>query len=257
MSARPPSLPYVTHAVTPSPSPHFILWNARSLYRKLPVFKTTLSSYSPLVVGVCETWLTDAFSPSFPGYTSYRADRGAGGAGGGLLLLVHQSLPSSPLTITSFPRGGLELLGVTVTFDSGPLQILLVYNPCLDISLQEFQFVCSQLSSPALIMGDFNAHHDFWEPALPRSRRNRSGRALSDFLVDSALFSLITPPGLPTRIDPASGNPSTLDLCLGNGPLLHATVTTGPHMGSDHLPVVISFPSVVPPPPHHADLVGH
>ena len=228
---------------------HFVLWNARSLYRKLPVFKTTLSSYSPLVVGVCETWLTDAFSPSFPGYSSYRMDRETGGAGGGLLLLVHQSLPSSPLTITPFRGGGLELLGVTITFNAGPLHILLAYNPCLDISLQEFDYIFSQVPSPSLIMGDFNAHHDFWEPALPRSRRNHSGRSLSSFLAANANLSLLTPPGLPTRSDPISGNPSTLDLCLGNGPLLLATVTTGPYMGSDHLPVVLSFPSVPPPPP--------
>ncbi|MPC51926.1 hypothetical protein E2C01_045784 [Portunus trituberculatus] len=51
------------------------------------------------------------------------------------------------------------------------------------------------------IMGDFNAHHDFWEPALPRSQRNHSGASLSSFLVDSDSLSILTP-GLPTRIDP-------------------------------------------------------
>ena len=247
--ARPPLLLLVTFTITPPPPSHFIFWNARSLYRKLPIFKTTLSSYSPLVVGVCETWLTDAFSPSFPNYTSYRLDRGTGEAGGGLLLLTHQSLPSSPITFTPFPGGKLEYLGVTVTFNSGPLSILLIYNPCLDVTLQEYKHLFSQLPSPTLIMGDFNAHHDFWEPALPRSRRNRSGVSLAAFLADSTSLSLLTPPGLPTRTDPVSGNSSTLDLCLGNGPLLLTTITTGPYMGSDHLPVIISFPTVPPPPP--------
>ena len=92
-------------------------------------------------------------------------------------------------------------------------------------------------------MDDLNAYHDFWESALPRSRRNRSGLSLSTFLANSATFSLLTPPGLPTRTDSVSGNPSTLDLCLGNGPLL-TTITTGPYMGSDYLPIVIFFPSV-------------
>ena len=140
---------HITHTVNSVLPSHFILWNARSLYWKLPVFKTTLFSYSPLVVGVCETWLTDAFSHSFPNYSSYRVDNGVGGAGGGLLLLVHQSLSSSLLTINPFPRGRLEYLGVTITFFSGPLQILLIYNPCLDISLQEFQHLFPQLSSLA------------------------------------------------------------------------------------------------------------
>ncbi|MPC58974.1 hypothetical protein E2C01_052989 [Portunus trituberculatus] len=62
----------------------------------------------------------------------------------------------------------------------------------------------------------------------------------SSFLADSDSLSLLTPTGLPTRIDPVSGNPSTLDLCLGNGPLLLTTITTGPYVGSDHLPVIIA-----------------
>ena len=155
MLARTILILHTTHTVSSVLPSHFILWNAGSLYWKRPVFKTTLSSYSPLVVGVCETWLTDAFSPSFPNYSSYRVDRGISGAGGGLLLLVHQSLSSSLLTINPFPGDRLEYLGVTITFNSGPLQILLIYNPYLDISLQEFQHFFSQLSSPALIMGDF------------------------------------------------------------------------------------------------------
>ncbi|MPC60924.1 hypothetical protein E2C01_054984 [Portunus trituberculatus] len=77
--------------------------------------------------------------------------------------------------------------------------------------------------------------------------------SLSSFLADSDSLSLLTPPGLPTRIDPVSGNPSTQNLfnnlCLGNGPLLLITITTGPYMGSDPLPVIIAFPSVPPPPP--------
>ncbi|MPC22381.1 hypothetical protein E2C01_015395 [Portunus trituberculatus] len=71
----------------------------------------------------------------------------------------------------------------------------------------------------------------------------------SSFLADSDSFSLLTPPGFPIRIDLVSGNSSTLDLCLGNGPLFLITIITSPYMGSDHLPVIIGFPSVPPPPP--------
>ncbi|MPC51185.1 hypothetical protein E2C01_045026 [Portunus trituberculatus] len=98
-------------------------------------------------------------------------------------------------------------------------------------------------------MGDFNARHNFWEPVLPRSRRNRSGMSPSGFLADSDSLSLLTLAGLPTRIDLVSENPSTLELCLGNCPPLLTTITTGPYVGSDHLPVLIAFPAV-PPPPH-------
>ena len=78
-----------------------------------------------LLVCVRRSSLMHSPVPS-PNYSSYRADRGAGGAGGGLLLLVHQSLSSSLFTITPFPGGRLEYLGVTITFNSGPLQIFLI-----------------------------------------------------------------------------------------------------------------------------------
>ncbi|XP_050691300.1 uncharacterized protein LOC126982974 [Eriocheir sinensis] len=97
-------------------------------------------------------------------------------------------------------------------------------------------------------MGDFNAHHTHWEPSLFAAQQNRSGHSLVDFLAGSASFSLLTPPDLPTRIDPATARASTLDLCLGSGPLHLITVTTGPHIGSDHLPVILTFPSLHPPP---------
>ncbi|MPC62640.1 hypothetical protein E2C01_056729 [Portunus trituberculatus] len=68
------------------------------------------------------------------------------------------------------------------------------------------------------------------------------------FLADSDSLSLLTLPGLPTRIDPVSGNPSTLDLCLGNGPLL-TTITTGSYMGIDH-PCDYCFPINTTTPSH-------
>ena len=153
--------PLILFNLNPPPASPFLFWNARSLYRKLPTFKDFLTSLSPLLIGVCETWLTDPYSPSFPGYFPYRKDRPAGAVGGGLLLLVKQGLPSSQLFLTPHPGGSLEYLGVRITFDTGPLDVLLLYNPCRDISTLEFRHLFNQLSSPALIMGDFNAHHTY------------------------------------------------------------------------------------------------
>ncbi|XP_050706946.1 uncharacterized protein LOC126992319 [Eriocheir sinensis] len=78
-------------------------------------------------------------------------------------------------------------------------------------------------------MGDFNAHHTHWEPSLLAAQQNRSGHSLVDFLTGSASFSLLTPPDLPTRIDPASGRASTLDLCLAVGALADTLVEVGSH----------------------------
>ncbi|KAG0724658.1 hypothetical protein GWK47_040127 [Chionoecetes opilio] len=93
-------------------------------------------------------------------------------------------------------------------------------------------------------MGDFKAHHRCWEPDLPLHLTNTSGRALFQLILDSPRLSLLSPPGLPTRYHPHTGATSVLDLFLGDPAFSAMTVTTGPYMGSDHLPLLASFPAL-------------
>ena len=128
--------------------------------------------------------------------------------------------------------------------------VLNVYNPCKNISLEEFEHYFSQLGSDLIIMGDFNAHHYDWEHGNHRitCHPNISGRSLSEALGNSSTITLLTPPGLETRMDPYSGKPATLDLTLGAGCYTNPSqVKTGHDIGSDHLPVEIEFgPPVLP-----------
>ncbi|MPC65657.1 RNA-directed DNA polymerase from mobile element jockey [Portunus trituberculatus] len=79
-------------------------------------------------------------------------------------------------------------------------------------------------------MGDFNAHHQCWDPGIPEH------------------LSLLSPPGLATRINPHTGAPSVLDLYFRDPRFTTATFTIGPHMGSDHLPLLASIPNTTPRP---------
>ena len=227
-----------------------VLWNARSLLRKSHEFKIYITDLLPLLACVCETWLLPTLTLSFPGYSVYRLDRFPG-PGGGLLLLVHASLLNVPLSLTPYPGGVLEFLAIRVALPMGWCSILLCYNPCRDISTPEFSHLFAQLPPPALVLGDLNARHPLWDPHLPRGSINRSGLALHAALISATSLSLLTPPGLPTRYDSTRGGASTLDLCLGGPPFDTATFTTGPYMGSDHVPVIIDLnvPSLSPLPP--------
>ncbi|XP_069159469.1 zinc finger protein 585A-like [Procambarus clarkii] len=76
------------------------------------------------------------------------------------------------------------------------------------------------------------------------SQKRKPGSSPSSSSED---LSLLTPPGLGSRIDLLNGHTSTLDLCIERGPFTMAQIWTGPYLGSDHLPIVISFGGTVHP----------
>ena len=223
----------------------FGFWNARSLLSNLSEFKDFLSSTRPLLFGICETWLRAPYTPSFPGYRTFRADR-LGGVGGGLALLVRSSVSAIERQVRPFPGGVLEVMAVDVELPAGWGTVALFYNPCRHVTSAEFDFYFGLSSLPLLALGDFNARHRGWDPSLGRAASNSSGLSLHHSLLSFSTLSLsiLSPPGLGSRIDPVTGAASTLDLCLGNGFFDRASVSLGPHMGSDHLPLLISFPSL-------------
>ena len=188
----------------------FVLWNARSIVKKLPDINLFLHMYQPLAMCLTETWLTSSIQPTFPNYPLVRKDR-PNGTGGGLIFLIHYSMTFAGVQLIPFRGGLLETLVIKVSSPVGQLHLFLCYDPCRDIPVQELEHFAHQLGPLSLIIGDFNAHHDFWEPSIPRFARNKAGKALYSFLMSSGDFSLLTPPGLLTRYDPYNARSSTLD----------------------------------------------
>ncbi|KAG0712236.1 hypothetical protein GWK47_018924 [Chionoecetes opilio] len=153
-------------------------------------------------------------------------------------------LPSSwkPSTSTN-RRGRLEVVAARIATEQGWLSVAVCYNAD-GATYQELEYYFSLLPPPVVVMGDFNAHHRCWEPDLPRHLTNTSGRALFQVILDSPRLSLLSPPGLPTRYHPHTGAGTVLDLFLGDPAFSAVTVTTWSYMGSDHLPLLASFPAV-------------
>ncbi|XP_068200731.1 uncharacterized protein [Palaemon carinicauda] len=218
-----------------------INWNARSLISNLSEFKNMLYDRNPHIVGLCETWLTPRVSPVFQGYTFIRRDKGRGG---GVGFFIRKDLKFSILDLGDFPEGSLEVMGVKVGFSFGWEDILMCYNSFKSgncFTSQELDYYFDLLETPALVMGDFNAHHTYWDPHLTDRLVNRAGRVDFNSLLSHNL-TLLLPLGLRTRIDPYRGDESTLDLCLGSGWFTSPSViSTEVSIGSDHLPVMIRF----------------
>ena len=202
----------------------------------------------PVLVGVCETWFAPAIQFRLKGYSTLRADR-PGRVGGGLAVMVREDVPCQPFTLTPFPEGVLEVLALQLELASGWASVMVAYNPCLSVFQAELDHYFTQLLSPSLVMGDFNARHPFWDPVLPPRSVNASGSSLYRFLLGSAHFSLLSPSGMQSRIDPHSGLASTLDLYLG-AHFQGADYSLGPYLGSDHLPLLASFPNLSVNLPH-------
>lgn len=223
----------------------FLLWNARSLLRKTAELQTYLRDSLPSVVGLCETWLPPHLALNLQGYSIFRRDRQQG-RGGGVLLALRDGLQYSPLPLPQWPGGHLEVVAARVSLLRGSLTVAVIYNPGGAASSQELEHYIASLPPPVIIMGDFNAHHQCWEPDLPPLKRNPSGNTLFQIMLDSPHLSLLSPPGLATRFHPHTGASSVLDLFIGDPAFNTSTFSTGPYMGSDHLPVLASVPQAPP-----------
>ena len=202
-----------------------------------------LETSSPHIVGICETWLKSNITPNFQNYDIIRLDRVAR-KGGGVAFLIRKDLKFSILPLQDFAGGYLEALAIKVAFSNGWGNFLMCYNPCKNITKEEFIHYFQQIPTPQFIMGDFNAHHKYWDPGLLGSEENITGRNLFD-LLSYQQFSLLNTPGIPTRIDPFSGKTSTIDLCFGSGMFsIPYLFKTDNNLGSDHFPVIVDYNNI-------------
>ena len=180
----------------------FSHFNVRSLCKSFDLFSSIVTESDLDVVGLSETWLTDAmpsYALNIPNYRFVRSDRGA--RGGGVAFYIENSL-SFKLLATGGNNTQLEQMWVSLKVSGKNICLGTLYRPpncnlgqCLDALedqlvnlIPEFDYIC--------FAGDFNV--DF-----QKSNDN-------DFLQFSRLlskYSLIQHVNQPTRV---TANSSTL-----------------------------------------------
>ena len=90
-------------------------------------------------------------------------------------------------------------------------------------------------TTDTFIRGDFNAHHSSWYSGSTDSRDN-----MSDSMVSGSNFGMLYWDSS-TRL-PGNANSSPLDVSLASASLINSTNwQTKTNLGSDHLPILISF----------------
>lgn len=200
--------------------------------------------YDPVAFAISETWLVPESRFRVPGFSCLRHDRRDGY--GGAALLIKTSVKYTLLTLPTIPSGINAIAAKILDFT-----VLSIYvSDPHSIRISDLDRIFSSLPSPFLIIGDFNLHHLMWGSADYDSL----ACDLVDLMEDKNICLLND--GSPTRRTAPGQNASAVDLSLCSpnlGTLLSWTVLQDSH-GSDHLPILISFPtsfSQPSPPPNH------
>ena len=215
-----------------------LVWNCHSLYNKLGNFKVNIYCYKPHVICLTETWLKDNRKPSFINYSSYLINRN-GGSGGGIAILIRNDLMFRKKDLVPYVNGKLDIQAVTIYSNKKYFDIMNLYNPNLDISLDEFNHYFNQLSNTHIITGDFNAHENMWDTIHPP---NITGKNLAESLLNFNSTTLLTPQNLPTYYHQATNSYSTLDLTFVSVDLFPMSrVLLGEDLGSDHEPIRVEI----------------
>ena len=135
-------------------------WNCRGLKPRAENLKVLCNRTNAKVVCLQETKLgvNDLFNPGL-NFEFFRSpppssDRAKGGAA----IMVRKNVQHSVVNINS----SLQAVAVRVLFDKYITICSLYLPPDLELNLIELQNLVTQLPSPFLILGDFNAHNTMW-----------------------------------------------------------------------------------------------
>jgi exonuclease III len=159
----------VQSASTPSqpnpPASHtFLQFNVNGLKNSLMELNSFLHIHKVKIACIQETRLSaKSKDPSFPEYTLLRRDCPVGN-GGGVAILIHQSVSFSPLDVSAITQGDnvIELLGVLASINGSLVNVFNVYVPsassCPSTYKLDLNSLLSFSDSNTVIMGDMNAH---------------------------------------------------------------------------------------------------
>lgn len=214
-----------------APSATILQWNSRSASSNKDDLIRLLHLHAISIAAVSETWFKPSQLFKVSGYQCLRDDRIDGK--GGAALLIKNSLPFSPVSIKP-PNSSFQLVAAIV---SNITFVSLYIPPSTPFDLPLWVHMLSKISSPLVILGDFNAHSPLWGS----SSSDPSGHKIID-LMDSLNICLLND-GSPTRFSNPGQSPSAVDISLCS-PSIYPIIswrTTSDSCGSDHYPIILNL----------------
>ena len=205
-----------THA--PLSEGSILQYNCNGIQNSHQEILSLLHSRHVLIACLQETKLgPNSTLRDFPDYITIRRDRPniTGPNGGGLITLVHHSIPYIPLPTDHYFTQDVstEHLAITATINGHPVNIFNIYIPPTSSCPPRFSPALEVFRSQgdSLFLGDYNAHHPSWYSSSSSSRAEERGAEILEAITDAGLALLNG--DSPTRL-PSHGTPSSPDLSI-------------------------------------------
>lgn len=212
-----------------------IQWNCRGLRANFAELQQILVTLNPIAVCLQETQLVPGTSPSFKGFTIYHCHGpNTLRPSGGTAILVRSHVPHCHIAVNSTLQA--TAVRISNVLERAITLCSLYIPPTSKLMLNELCGLVEQLSSPYILLGDFNGHNPIWgtHPI------NAKGKVLELFIGNNDLCLLNTPSH--TYLHPGHGTYSTIDLTLCSPELLldFSWEVWTDLCGSDHFPIVVT-----------------
>ena len=208
----------------------FIQWNCRGFRNKLEEIQLFIKNYNPIAICLQETLLKDNENLSIKNYTTYNYTPpiANGKVSGGVCILVRNDIPHSELQIQT----PLQAIAVQIATKKKITLCSIYLPPNSDIIDHDLDNLITQLPTPCMLLGDFNAHNKLWGCSHNSSR----GNIIEDLIGRHDLCYCNDKS--PTHIHAATQTPSAIDLTFCHPSLyLDFNWEVGEDLcGSDHYP---------------------
>ena len=199
-----------------------------------------MTNKKPLIAAIQETRFLDSdadnYSFTLPGYSAYFHNVNSQPRRGGTALYVSNQLLHYQLNVNS----NLNHVAVNVKLAQQNINVISIYlTPTEVITAHEIDNFFTQIPTPSLVLGDFNAHHVAWGCLTNDTR----GNILNNILDDHQMVFLndTTPTLHSNSID--RGDTSVIDLVIATpriAPFFVPEVQTDIYF-SDHYPIHIKI----------------
>ena len=205
-------------------------WNINSFEQNRPELEYLLQQ-NPSLICLQETKAKEALK--LRGFTSFNVFSKAADnrACGGVSILVKNNVPKQRIPIVS----NIQCVAVKVSLHKSFTVCCVYIPPSRSFSTDDLEHIYSQLPAPAMLVGDFNAHHVAWG----NNNTDARGKIVDDFISRDSL-SLMND-GSFTYLHPGNGAQTAIDLSICHPSLFldFKWKVTEDLCGSDHFPIFI------------------
>ena len=218
----------------------FIQWNCRGLRNNFEELKKLIADNNSIAACLQETFLKTNDNPIIRGYTGYHKVVDGERASGGSSIFIKNSIPQKQVPLNT----QLQAIAVSITLHKTITLCSLYLPPTVTININDLHNLLSQLPSPVLLMGDFNAQSTLWG----NTATNQRGHTIEDFLSKQDLCLLNDKSH--TYLHPGYGTYTSIDLSLSSPTLLLDLawkVGVDDTCGSDHFPILVHLNPPLPP----------